>query len=347
MNGKLKTVDADTLLSTPLKKTFFVVEGLIPQGVSLLCGASKIGKSWLMLWLGLRVSQGQSVWEMETRCCDVLYFCLEDTFTRIQNRLYQLTEEAPDNLRFAVMSGQIGAGLEQQITDYLAEYPNTKLVIIDTLQKVRDTRNMNGRNGMYGCDYDDISAVKQIADRFEIAIVLVHHLRKLEDSGDPFNQVSGTTGITGAVDTTFVLKKDKRSADTATLLATGRDIEYQQLTLRFENRVWLLVERKDSEKLHKDEVPTFLFELVKFMRNRCEWSGTATELLTEMSDSETAANAVTKLLSHFYYDVLQPAGIEYRTKRTGKSRLIRLKQNDGSDADDDDSHIEKTPSQPS
>ena len=251
-------MDAETLLSTPLPKTLFVVEGLISQGVTLLCGAGKIGKSWLMLWLGLQVSQGLPVWNLASCRCDVLYLCLEDTFARIQNRLYRLTENAPGNLRFAVMGDQIGSGLEQQITDYLAEYPATKLIIIDTLQKVRRTDGTDGRSGMYGSDYNDISALKTIADRKNIAIVLVHHLRKMKDTRDPFNQVSGTTGITGAVDAALMLSKDERSADTAVLLATGRDIEYQQLILRFDGCRWNLVERKSSEELHHDEVPPFL-----------------------------------------------------------------------------------------
>jgi len=344
---RIKTVDAETLLSTPLKKTLFVVEGLIPQGVTLLCGAGKIGKSWLMLWLGLRVSQGLPVWELETQRCDVLYLCLEDTFARVQNRLYQLKEEATENLRFAVMSGRIGEGLEKQLTDYLLKYPNTKLVIIDTLQKVRRTDGTDGRNGMYGSDYNDISALKQIADQFGIAVVLVHHLRKLKDSRDPFNQVSGTTGITGAVDTTLVLNKDERSANTAVLLATGRDIEYQQMRLQFDGTIWQLIERKNSEELRNEEVPTFLFELVNFLSSRNEWTGTATELLSQMGNCETSASAVTRLLSHFYYDVLQPAGIKYQTKRTGTSRLIRLKRDDDSDANDRNFSIAENPSQPS
>ena len=80
---KLKTIDADTLLSTPMRKTLFVVDGLIPQGLSVLSGSSKIGKSWLMLWLGIQVARGQPVWEFETHKSDVLYLCLEDTYARI------------------------------------------------------------------------------------------------------------------------------------------------------------------------------------------------------------------------------------------------------------------------
>ena len=258
MGNKLKTVDAETLLSTPMSKTMFIVDGLISQGVNVISGASKIGKSWLMLWLGLQVAQGNSIWGLPTLQCDVLYLSLEDTQRRIKDRLYNLTDSAPDNLYFAVTSGLIGGGLEEQITDFLTEHPATKLVIIDTLQKVRDSKGSTGKAGIYGNDYDDISSIKRIADGFNIAILLVHHLRKLQDSDDPFNDVSGSTGIIGAADTNFILRR-KRSGNAATLLVSGRDVEYQELTLQFNDLVWELVERKNSEDIHKAELPKFLF----------------------------------------------------------------------------------------
>ena len=197
-------------------------------------------------------AQGNSIWGLPTLQCDVLYLSLEDTQRRIKDRLYNLTDSAPDNLYFAVTSGLIGGGLEEQITDFLTEHPATKLVIIDTLQKVRDSKGSAGKAGMYGNDYDDISSIKRIADGFNIAILLVHHLRKLQDSDDPFNDVSGSTGIIGAADTNFILRR-KRSGNAATLLVSGRDVEYQELTLQFNDLVWELVERKNSEDIHKAE----------------------------------------------------------------------------------------------
>ena len=161
-------------------------------------------------------------------------------------------------------SGLIGGGLEEQITDFLTEHSATKLVIIDTLQKVRDSKGSAGKAGMYGNDYDDISSIKRIADSFNIAILLVHHLRKLQDSDDPFNDVSGSTGIIGAADTNFILRR-KRSGNAATLLVSGRDVEYQELTLQFNDLVWELVERKNSEDIHKAELPKFLFWVVDFI----------------------------------------------------------------------------------
>ena len=98
----------------------------------------------------------------------------------------------------------------------------------------------------------------------------MHHLRKLQDSDDPFNDVSGSTGIIGAADTNFILRR-KRSGNAATLLVSGRDVEYQELTLRFNDLVWELVERKNSEDIHKAELPKFLFRVVDFMECRTEW----------------------------------------------------------------------------
>jgi RecA-family ATPase len=338
MPEKLQLVDADTLLSTPMEKTLFVVDGLIPQGVSMLCGSGKIGKSWLMLWLGIRVAQGLPLWELSTHQSDVFYLCLEDTRVRIKDRLYQLVDKAPLGLRFATMCGKLGCGLEEQIIDALNDYPKTKLIIIDTLQKVRDSRNGAGKSGMYANDYDDISAIKQIADKFKIAIVLVHHLRKLKDSADPFNEVSGSTGITGAADTNFILKR-RRGEETATLLVNGRDVEYQQFTLRFKNQVWQMVEHKDSTELHREEIPQFLFRLVDFLKDKSGWTGTATELLSAMGETETSPNCVTKFLGRFAGEVLTPASIEYKTKRTGQSRLMRFRRYDGNDGGDGENAI--------
>lgn len=165
---KLKTIDADTLLSTPMNKTLFVVDGLIPQGLSVLSGSSKIGKSWLMLWLGIQVASGQPVWEFETHKSDVLYLCLEDTYARVQSRLYKITDEAPTELRIAITSFQIGNGLEEQIEQYLTDFPQTKLVIIDTFQKVRDSKSTGGKSGMYAGDYDDVSALDAGESRNQI-----------------------------------------------------------------------------------------------------------------------------------------------------------------------------------
>lgn len=112
---RLQTIDADTLQSTAYEPVSFVVDDLLPRGLHLLAGAPKIGKSWLALWLRLCAAQGKPLWTFATRPCEVLYLCLEDSFQRIQSRLFDLTEDAPPTLHFAVMSQQLHNGLVEQI----------------------------------------------------------------------------------------------------------------------------------------------------------------------------------------------------------------------------------------
>ena len=216
---KLNTIDADTLLGIPYEPLSFIVEELLPQGLHLLAGAPKIGKSWLALWLCLCTAQGKPLWNFSTKPCEVLYFCLEDSFQRIQSRLFDLTEDAPPSLHFAVMAEQLHSGLVDQIEQFLSEHPATGLVVIDTLQRIRTAGN---EITPYASDYRDIGVLKALADRHRIAILLIHHLRKRNDD-DPMNMISGTTGLSGATDSNFVLRKSKRGENTATLYCTGRD----------------------------------------------------------------------------------------------------------------------------
>ena len=136
---RLQTIDADTLQSTAYEPVSFVVDDLLPQGLHLLAGAPKIGKSWLALWLAVTVAKGESIWGMGMKQGTTLYLCLEDSTLRIQNRLFEITEDAPANVHFTTNSDTLGKGLEEQLCAFLAEHPDTVLVIIDTLQMIRGT----------------------------------------------------------------------------------------------------------------------------------------------------------------------------------------------------------------
>lgn len=328
---KLKTVDSDTLLYQPLEKPCFLVDGLIPTGLSLFCGSQKIGKSWLMLKLCLCVSEGIPLWELPTAQGDVLYLCLEDTFYRIQDRIFKLTDEAGGRLHFAVASCKLTDGLVEQLEEYLKAYPDSRLIVIDTLQKIRTASNDNA----YASDYGDISTIKAFADRHSLAVLVVHHIRKQKDS-DVFNQVSGTTGLTGSADTNFVLEKTNRAGDTATLYATGRDIEYQEFTLRFRDCSWELLERKGQEQLAAASVPPVLFRVAAFMREKREWSGTATELLEQLGETDTAPTVITKLLNEYRITFLKDNNLLYAYRRTKTGRRIVLSRGDRVDSGDSD-----------
>ena len=329
---RLNAIDGETLMTTPLPPIRFTIGGLLPQGLHILAGAPKVGKSWLALWLCLCVAKGETVWEFPVARDDVLYLCLEDSYSRIQNRLLDITDDAPDNLFFSTMSEKLRGGLEQQIERFLTEHPNTALIVIDTLQRIRSiVSDVNP----YASDYRDLGILKELADKHRIAILLIHHLRKMNDD-DPMNMISGTTGISGAADSNFVLRKDKRGGNTATLYCTGRDIEYRELTLEFEGdtHVWkLLSDSVTTEPQPQDELIIFLSE---FLSERKSFTGTATELAEalEKRSGELVPAALTKRLIRCR-DELTARGITFETHRTRDHRELRLALvGDGSDGND-------------
>ena len=190
---ELKTVNCEQLMTTPLKPIEFCVDGMISSGLFILAGAPKVGKSWLALDIALSIAKGEKVLGRETKSGSALYLCLEDSYTRIQNRLFELTSEPSESLHFAIMAGTLGGVLEKQIETVKSQHTDLKIIIIDTLQKVR-----SGDDASYASDYKELSVLKNLADSLQIAILLIHHTRKCCDN-DPFNMISGTTGISGCV----------------------------------------------------------------------------------------------------------------------------------------------------
>lgn len=318
MPKKLETIDAETLMTIPMEPLKFIVSGLLPQGLHILAGSPKIGKSWLALWICLQVAKGEKVWELETLQSEVLYLCLEDSFARIQSRLFEITDEAPPTLHFAIMSDAIGNGLEHQIENFIKEHHGTGMIVIDTLQKVRKTVSANVNP--YAADYDDINALKQIADKYKLAIMLVHHLRKTSDA-DPLNMISGTTGIAGGADTNFVLQKDKRTENTATLICAGRDIEQRELFLEFnkETFLWELMTPVEIEQLI---IPDEIFLLSDFMKSATSFTGTATELAESLKLECSPAVLKKKIIKHMAY--LNQNNIRYSENRTFDRREFSL-----------------------
>ena len=179
-----KTISAEELLSTPLPPVKWIIPDLLPAGLALFAGPSKAGKSWLTLWLCLQVAQGKPMWGREIEPHTVLYLSLEDTFNRLQKRLLQLvgSEEASERLVMQTECSSIGQGLEEQLVSFIYQHPDTGLIVIDTLQKVRSS---DQNNSMYASDYKEISALKALADKYNICILLIHHLRK-QAADDPF-----------------------------------------------------------------------------------------------------------------------------------------------------------------
>ena len=285
-----------------------------------------MGKSWLALWLAVTVAKGEPVWKMPTKQGTTLYLCLKDSVLRIQNRLFEITEDAPDSVHFCTECALIGQGLEEQVEAFLAAHPDTMLVIIDTPQMVRPARDAT-----YANDYRDLSALKRIADAHGIAILLIHHLRK-ETADDVFNRISGTTAISGAVDSSFTLVEDRRGSGRAKLFCIGRDIEYRELTLeRNGENVWELVsDSRTQPELLGDRIVYLLSEL---MRNRTEFIGTPTEL-SERIDPVGVERISPKKVSRQILqnlDALSKIGISVVVRRSNGKRLIELRRAESDD----------------
>ena len=109
--NKLQLIDADTLYYKPLAHPKMLIDGVLSDGLAILAGDSKIGKSWMVLWLCLQISRGEAVWGLPTRKTDVVYLALEDREWRVQQRMQELTDSPPENLRFGFSCGQLGAEL--------------------------------------------------------------------------------------------------------------------------------------------------------------------------------------------------------------------------------------------
>lgn len=164
-----KSITAEELLSTPLPPVKWIIPGLLPAGLALFAGPSKAGKSWLTLWLCLQIAQGNPVWNREIEPRTVIYFSLEDTFNRLQNRIFQLIDggDAPERLILQTECPSIGQGLEEQVESLIHTYRDVGLVVIDTLQKVRVS---DGNGGMYANDYKEAGALKKLADKYGIRL---------------------------------------------------------------------------------------------------------------------------------------------------------------------------------
>lgn len=343
MSNELKTYTLQELYAHPMEPISWLVEGLLAPGLYFLGGSPKVGKSWLALQLCLAICRGDPFLGFHTRKSEVLYLALEDGPQRLHARALHLTEEAPAGLHLCGHAPMIGQGLEQQLDQILADHPNIRLVIIDTLQKVR---MVAGANASYGNDYQDAAALKELADRCNVCLLVVHHLRKMPDE-DPFNRLSGTNGLTGAADGTIILIRQKRQEGTALLTATGRDIEDVELTLEFSDCRWS--RGCSPEQL---QMLQLLPALQRLLADK-PFSGTATELAARLGDEGNLwgpAQLSRYLQSH--EEELARYGILLSTRRTSKQRLLRLRscphdENDGNDAYDNGFKAPDVPLQPS
>ncbi len=317
----LPTVTMTELYDTVYVSKPPVIDGLIQNGTYIFAGAPKVGKSFLMAQLAYHVATGKPLWGYDVHQGTVLYLALEDGHERLQKRMYRMFGvEDVGNLHFAINAKQLGNGLDAQLEKFMHEHPDTRLIIIDTLQKVRE---LSSDAYSYRDDYQIIGQLKQFADKFRLCLLIVHHTRK-SPANDEFDRISGTTGIYGCADGAFVLSKEKRTDSTATLSISGRDQPDQCLHLvRDEETLQWNFDHADTE-LYK-EPPDPLLEKVAALvtEERPTWQGSATELIAA-TGFEIQPNALAKRLNVNAAKLLCDYGIRYTNAHTKTGSRITL-----------------------
>ena len=317
----LHTVSMSELYETVYQSRPPVIDGLLYFGTYLFAGAPKVGKSFLMAQLAYHVSTGLSLWGYTVHKGTVLYLALEDDHRRLQGRLYRMFGmDGTGNLRFAIYAKQLGVGLEEQLKKFVREHPDTKLIIIDTLQKVRKA---GGDKYSYANDYEVVGKLKRLADDCGICLLLVHHTRK-QQADDKFDMISGTNGLLGAADGAFLLQKEKRTDGSAILDVAGRDQQEQRLYLTKDRDrlVWEL-ERTETELWVEPPDPVLEAIAALVTTDKPTWSGTATELVTAL-DVDLKPNTLTMRLNVNAGRLLNEHGIRYESSRSHAGRKITL-----------------------
>ncbi len=241
---KLATMTLTELLVKELPPARWAVPDLISEGLTILGGKPKLGKSWLILGIALAIAAGGfALGKKPVEQGEVLYLSLEDNERRLQKRVRLLCASltgVPTDLHLATQWARADAGGLPELEQWIIEHPRARLIIIDTWARFAPRQRRQGRV-QYDEDYDALVPVKELADKYGIAIVVIMHMRKMA-STDIIDEISGSVGVTGAVDGILGLRRE-RGQFTASLFVTGRDIEdEQEYALAFDKAtaVWTL-----------------------------------------------------------------------------------------------------------
>ena len=324
-------ISAKELLKLDIPPAEFIVEGLIPIGLTLIGAPAKSYKSFMMLQMSVAVAKGQSFMGFPVKSCGVLYLDLESTRRRPKSRLQHMLngEEAPENLYISTQIDPINGYFETDLRSILMEHPEIRLVIVDVFNKIRPPKR--GNPDPYERDCADYGYVKQLADELNVAIVLVTHTTKLKHSDDVFNELIGSAGVMGSVDAAIVLKKEKREATTTKIYTTGKDLEGLCYEAEFDKKLfkWKMLgdaetvqtQRKYEEYMNSNIIKTLLATL---KQNNYRWSGTASELITISYALGTPihqdATRVSGALNEYKPLLEKYEGITFYRDRSKKSR---------------------------
>lgn len=343
----LKIFTAKELMGKYIAPTEFVVNALLPTGFALLASPPKYGKSWLALDLCYSVASGRNFLGFTTHQGQTMYMALEDTPARLQSRLKIVAqgEPIPDGLNFLTEAPELQQDLIGALEKLIAQMPELKLIVIDTLQMIRGVSN--GKENEYARDYKEMRALKEFSDRHKLCVLAIHHTRKTADESDPFNRIAGGIGIQGVVDTAMVMEREKRMEGQTRLSVTGRDIASDEYTLSFDKtlRKWKMEGNAADldaqfarEQYEGNEIVQAIREAVALGHGT--WRGTMSDLNGVAQNTEyighvlcpprTLSSMVTKLEDDLYrFDGISHSTIQNGTG--GKQHIFTQAQAQGLD----------------
>lgn len=331
-SSSLQTVTLPELYDTAYMPATALIDNFLYSGVYILAGPPKTGKSFLMAQLAYHVAAGMEFFNHKVTPASVLYLSLEDDLVRLQKRFSRMFGiEGNANLYLATKADSLNQGLEEQLTDFLQSKPATKLVIIDTLQKIRE---FTSSSYSYASDYHIINILKEIAARYNICIVVVHHTRKME-AEDKFDKISGTTGLLGAADGAMILQKEKRTVKRAQLNIVGRELPDQEIIIEFmpENCTWKFI--RSCQQLWEESKDLLLEQVAALVSDENKiWHGSATQMLQALniSTDDIKPHILSRRLNVKVDKLYNDYGIYYHNKRSNKGSDITLKKLDAKTA---------------
>ncbi len=242
----LSATELDKIEYPPIK---WAIKDILSEGATILAGPPKVGKSFLTLGLTLAIAcGGTALGSIPVEAGEVLYLALEDGFRRLQGRMRRIMEahqmQAPENLRLAVDWPRYSEGCLDLLEEWIETHKGTRLIVIDTLAKVRDVRLT--ADAPYDTDYHAIGKLQKLGQECGIAILIIHHTRKAA-AEDEIDTVSGTIGLTGGADSVLVLKRQRQARD-GTLFITGRDVEERKLQVTWDpaHLLWTISKNQDD-----------------------------------------------------------------------------------------------------
>ena len=250
------TMTAAELAAQDFPPVAFVIPRYVAEGLTVVAGRPKTGKSWLALGWAVAVALGGvALGSIEVEAGDVLYLALEDNYRRLKRRLEQMMPdiEKPARLVLATQWPRLGAGGIEAITEWCKRVERPRLIVVDVFGKIRPQRR--DKENLYDQDYQAIEPLKALADQLKLAVLVIHHTNKRDEPYDPFDAVSGTTGLTGAADTVLVLSRNPQGT---TLYGRGRDIEEIETALAFDRVAGLWSALGNASEVHRSDERTKL-----------------------------------------------------------------------------------------